>query len=532
MSKKSAGKHSRAAAIVGAALLIAAGGLVWYFYPAQDSGLDILRADLSQAEPSVALRIRAASAAVKSEPGSSKAWGRLGIVFETHGFLVEAVACYEQAQTLDPADPDWPYFLGICRRTGDNEAAMRDFQRAAELKPDYAPLQVNLGEALARLDRFDEAEACYRRAAELDETCAPARAGLGRVALARGDFESAAEQLGQAVRMAPEYQQAHRLLAQAYRRLGDTAAAARETELAERGEPNAPLRDSVRNALWLEEGVSFKWRTLRAAHHIKNGQPEKAMAEWQQAVRDDPKLAKAHLEIGVLNAAAGRIPDAIAAYQEAIRIDTDLTAARNNLGVLLVQTGRIDQGLEQLRLAAEAMSDGIEAQFNYGLALQRANQPQPAVGVFRKVVEADPHRPGAYDQLGIALTNLGRFAEAIAEFKKGIKALPDELAMANRLAWLLAACPQKDCRNGKQAVALAQRLCAVDGFKSPILLDTLAAAHARVGDFDAAVRTAGQAIDLIGRAGVDARARLANRLPGLQARLELYKSGRPYQGPP
>ena len=103
--------------------------------------------------------------------------------------------------------------------------------------------------------------------------------------------------------------------------------------------------------------------------------------------------------------------------------------------------------------------------------------------------------------------------------------------MANRLAWLLASCPQDDCRDGKQAVALARRLCAVDGFKSPLLLDTLAAAQAQAGEFDAAVRTAEQAIDLIGETDVDGRTRLANRLQGLRARLELYKLGRPHHGP-
>ena len=56
--------------------------------------------------------------------------------------------------------------------------------------------------------------------------------------------------------------------------------------------------------------------------------------------------------------------------------------------------------------------------------------------------------------------------------------LPDAL---NNLAWILAANPDPQARNGRKAVELAQRACKLTGFKQPLMVGTLAAAYAEAG---------------------------------------------------
>ncbi len=89
------------------------------------------------------------------------------------------------------------------------------------------------------------------------------------------------------------------------------------------------------------------------------------------------------------------------------------------------------------------------------------------------------------------------------------------LGATNRLAWLLATCPVQQVCNGAVAVRLAET--AVAASRSATNLDSLAAAHARLGDFEAAIDTVNEIIGLSG-----ANARYASRL-------RLYRQGRPYQ---
>jgi hypothetical protein len=82
---------------------------------------------------------------------------------------------------------------------------------------------------------------------------------------------------------------------------------------------------------------------------------------------------------------------------------------------------------------------------------------------------------------------------------------------------------QPKARDGKKAVAEAKLACELSSCKSAPCLETLAAAAAETGDFDAAVRYQWMAID--GLTDDD-------RLPQFLDRLELYRAKQPYRDVP
>lgn len=91
----------------------------------------------------------------------------------------------------------------------------------------------------------------------------------------------------------------------------------------------------------------------------------------------------------------------------------------------------------------------------------------------------------------------------------------------NALAWLHAT-GDDGLRDGRQAVAWAERAVAADGRKAANYIDTLAAAYAEVGRWPDAVRTQRDAITAL-------KASDAPSAPGYQERLVLYRSKKPYR---
>lgn len=101
----------------------------------------------------------------------------------------------------------------------------------------------------------------------------------------------------------------------------------------------------------------------------------------------------------------------------------------------------------------------------------------------------------------------------------------DRRAM-NDYAWLLATHPEPTARDGRRAVLLAQRALALE--RSSTVLDTLAAAQAETGAFEAAVSTQEAALAAAAEEPMSDTER-AQLLAELRTHLAAFRSGRPWR---
>ena len=99
---------------------------------------------------------------------------------------------------------------------GDFAAALALYRKAAEAAPGYARAHMNVGNALQRLDRLDEALAAQRRAVECAPDDAAARFNLGSLLRTRGDLPAAETELLEAHRLEPDMLAAVLVLADVY----------------------------------------------------------------------------------------------------------------------------------------------------------------------------------------------------------------------------------------------------------------------------------------------------------------------------
>lgn len=178
-------------------------------------------------------------AAVLASKGNAAYRMALAASLHFSGDLLGAEKQYREAMRLAPTAENPPFNLaGLLLQKGEHEAAMRAYQLALTLKPDFLDamvamaeicltlqkleladswlnraiavgrpsenLECVLGHRFERLDQLLEAEAHFRRATEIDPTMVEAWLGLGRVLGSQGRQEEAREQLLQARTLSPE----------------------------------------------------------------------------------------------------------------------------------------------------------------------------------------------------------------------------------------------------------------------------------------------------------------------------------------
>lgn len=77
----------------------------------------------------------------------------------------------------------------------------------------------------------------------------------------------------------------------------------------------------------------------------------------ERAVQLNPRLTVAHANLGVLQAALGRVRDACASYRRALAIEPGLAETHHNLGNALLRGGQLDEALAAFRGAVAASPD-------------------------------------------------------------------------------------------------------------------------------------------------------------------------------
>jgi len=163
------------------------------------------------------------------------------------------------------------------------------------------------------------------------------------------------------------------------------------------------------------------------------GRIDEAMAQYSEALRLKPDYAKAHINLGAALASQGRIDEAIAHYSQALRIQPDFPEAHNNLGVALGRQGKTDEAGAQFAEAVRIKPDFLEARLNLGRALMMQGRINEAIAQFSEALRLKPDFPEAHLDLGVALARQGRTDEAMAEYSEALRLRPDYAEAHNNL---------------------------------------------------------------------------------------------------
>jgi Flp pilus assembly protein TadD len=356
---------------------------------------------------------------------------------------------------------------------------------------------------------YTDMETLWRDTLAKNPDCWMAYNNLGLLLKKQGHIEEAMENYRKSIQINPNNAEA----------LNDLGLA-----LADNGRFDEAI-ENYHQAIQIDPNLSAALNDLGLALAAK-GQLDEAIENYHKAIQINPNYSHALNNLGVALAAKGQLDEAIEDYHKAIQINPNLSGALNNLGVALAAKGQFDEAIENYRQAIQIKPDYCDALDNLGITLTAQEQFDEAVETFRKAIQINSNRPETFFHLGMTLGQLGRTREAVAQYREALRLNPNLAGALNNLAWVLAASPDDQLRNGAEAVHLAERACELTHYGQPLFIGTLAAAYAECGRYPEAVTTAEKAEKLATDAGLKKPAEKNRQL------LELYRAGKAYHEPP
>lgn len=164
-----------------------------------------------------------------------------------------------------------------------------------------------------------------------------------------------------------------------------------------------------------------------AVREIDSGNHAAAVRLLEEAIRLEPKFAKAHYNLGTAFFGLGDFDAAIGAFREAIRIRPDFAEAYNNLAVAFLETGRFTEAVDILKKAMKLKNGNgdIVTLVNLGYAYLRLGKERPAETALRSAIEKDPGNEAARFYLGCTLYRQKRYNDALSEIVRAAASNPD-----------------------------------------------------------------------------------------------------------
>jgi tetratricopeptide (TPR) repeat protein len=114
---------------------------------------------------------------------------------------------------------------------------------------------------------------------------------------------------------------------------------------------------------------------------------------------------------------------------------------------------------------------------------------------YKRAIQAAPKELNYQRDFALAAVRARDFATARDVLRQAVQSDPTAHECAMILARLYALCPDTSIRDGAEALRLAESVCADPERRTPKLLDTLAAAHAELGQREQAMGIYDEALE-------------------------------------
>jgi len=227
--------------------------------------------------------LSASETLIKDYPNTPLLYNIRGACHKALNQLEAAVKCYEQALAIKPDYAEAHSNLGVTlQELGQMEKAVKCYEQALTIKPDYAEAHSNLGVILQELGQLEKAVKCYEQALDINTDYAEAHYNLGNALKDLGQLEKAVKCYKQALAINTDYADAHYNLGNAFKDLGQ-------------------LEKAVK---CYEQALAIKLDYADAHYNLGNalkdlGQLEAAVKSYEQALAIKPGYANVLIQLSI-----------------------------------------------------------------------------------------------------------------------------------------------------------------------------------------------------------------------------------------
>ncbi len=272
---------------------------------------------------------------------------------------------------------------------GKHKEAMQMYNKAAQIAPGNKQVHNNLACIFFKRGLFDEAKRECLTALSIDPNFQQARHNLGNILYKMGNFNEALAQFEVNTRRGFALDFYRPVVAQIYLKQGEYKKAIIE----------------YRNALKLEPKSVELHNNLGIAYQ-KDQQFEEALKAFQTALQLNPNYAQTYNNMGNVYESLGDFQNAQKYYERAIELKPDLADAYNNLGILYGKQGNLERSVKILKQALKIKPDYYIALNNLGIAYLQMGKSQQAIKAWQESLKIEPAQKKILEYIQIAQQEL------------------------------------------------------------------------------------------------------------------------------
>jgi superkiller protein 3 len=379
------------------------------------------------------------------------------VYYENLGLAYEGIKAVEKAEEYYLQALRYKEESETCNRLGilyykrnqndDTDKAIEYYQRAIGLDPQNAVLYENLGLAYEQKKMLDEAEQAYIKATEIEQVTGAYFNRLGYFYYTQLRHELAIKYYLKAIEREKDMQLYKTNLASAYEANKEPEKAVNiyldilskdKTDhsvrallaSAQYAMGTAHYQDALQNLLQCceEDPVNIGYKKYLGALYAEMNDNEKALAIYNELVKENPEDPEINNKVGVLYYRRGTKEDAkkaIAYYNKAIELSPAEGLFYENLALAYEAIGDNDKVIEAYEELIENAPHNDDIYNFLGVFYYRTNQFEKAIKNYLKAIELNPRSALYYQNLGLAYADIGQYDQAEDAYIKSLKIEPN-----------------------------------------------------------------------------------------------------------